>query len=446
MSSNTPRLPAPIAGVLIAFIAVIGAAAPAFAQGAPSGGEERLVDRVIALVNSEPILYSEVEEQLALLVASRRLDPNDSTMVTEARKQVLDQLIEERIIVDYAAKRGINVTDEQIAPQVEAALEEAKERIGDEARFQTELARQGLTLDALRDRYRVEMRKEAMAQRIIEREIRSKVKVTDTDVDTFFTNNRDQLPIRPTTYDLSHILVVPKPDANRRAAARAKASRALQRLESGESWDAVCTTASEDPNAKATKGDLGEAREGDFDPAFEAAIRDLEPGQRSGIVETLAGYHIIELLSRTDDTYRARHILILSQPTPQDVSAAIDRAAKARAGALAGEDWAVLVNSYSDDASTKMLAGKLGEVPASRLSPSYVEALDSLAVGGISDVLQGPTGFHIFRVNGKTAGGEYRLEDIRPQLLNMLTQQKLSEAYDKWIADVRKTAFVEVKG
>jgi parvulin-like peptidyl-prolyl isomerase len=67
-------------------------------------------------------------------------------------------------------------------------------------------------------------------------------------------------------------------------------------------------------------------------------------------------------------------------------------------------------------------------------------------VGGISDVLQGPTGFHIFRVNGKTAGGEYRLEDIRPQLLNMLTQQKLSEAYDKWIADVRKTAFVEVKG
>lgn len=438
------RIRPALAGLTLLLAVAAASPTPVVAQNA-AAGNERLVDKVIALVNSEPILYSEVEEQLSLLVASRRLDPNDSTMVVEARKQVLDQLIEERIIVDYAAKQGINVTDEQIAPQIDAAIAEAKERFGDDARFQSELARQGLTLDALRERYRTEMRKEAMAQRIIEREIRSKVKVTDADVDTFYANNKNDLPIRPTTYDLSHILVVPKPDATRRAAARAKASRALQRLESGETWDAVCTSASEDPNAKATKGDLGMAREGDFDPAFEAAVRDLEPGQRSGVVETLAGYHIIELLARDGETYRARHILILSQPTPQDVSAAIDRAGKARAGALAGEDWAVLVNSYSDDASTKMLAGKLGEVPASRLSPSYVEALDSLSVGGVSDVLQGPTGFHIFRVNGKTAGGEYKLEDIRPQLLNMLTQQKLSEAYDKWIADVRKTAFVEVK-
>lgn len=443
MKSSFRSIRAALAAVTLTATLAVLAVVSATAQ---PPADERLLDKVIALVNSEPILYSEVEEQLALLVASRRLDPNDSTMVVEARKQVLEQLIEERIIVDYAQKQGINVTDDQISPQVEAAIQEAKDRIGDDTRFQAELARQGLTLDALRERYRTEMRKEAMAQRIIEREIRSKVKITDTDVDTFFTNNREQLPIRPTVYDLSHILIIPKPDAARRAAARAKASRALQRLDAGETWDAVVTSVSEDPNARATKGDLGDAREGDFDPAFEAAVRDLQPGQRSGIVETLAGYHIIELVGRTEETYRARHILILAQPTPEDVSRAIDRAGKARAGAVAGEDWAVLVNSYSDDVSTKMMEGKLGEVPASRLSRTYVEALDTLAVGGVSDVLQGPTGFHVFKLNGKTAGGEYTLEDIRPQLLNMLTQQKLSEAYDRWMANIRKTSFVEVKG
>jgi len=403
------------------------------------------VEKVVAVVNDEPIMATEVDEQLALLVASRRVDPADTAMVSEARHQILDQLIEERLIVDYAGKKGITVTDEQIEPQVQAAMDEVKARVGDEEKFKAELAKEGMTPDTLRDRYRQDIRKEAMAQRIIEREIRSQVKVTDADVDTFYKNNKTQLPVKPATFNLAHILIIPRPDDARRAGAKARAEKALKRLQAGEAWEKVAAEESEDPNSAPNGGLLGEAKEGDFDVAFEAAIKDLSPGQRTGVVETPAGFHIIELVSRQGVTYQARHILSLAQPSPEDVGRAIERAKVVRADAKKGMDWAALVKANSDDTSTKDDSGNLGDVPASRLGRSYVDALDSLAIGGISEVIQGPTGFHVFKMLGKSVGGEYSYADIKEQLTNMLTQRKLAEAYEKWIADLKKHAFVEYK-
>lgn len=411
----------------------------------PVSSAPKPIEKVVAVVNDEPIMASEVDEQLALLVASRRVDPADTAMVSEARHQILDQLIEERLIVDYAGKKGITVTDEQIEPQVQAAMDEVKARVGDDEKFKTELAKEGMTIDTLRDRYRVDIRKEAMAQRIIEREIRSQVKVTETDVDTFYKNNKAQLPVKPATFNLAHILIIPRPDDARRAGARARSEKALKRLEAGEAWEKVAAEESEDPNSAPNGGMLGEAKEGDFDPAFEAAIKDLSPGERTGVVETPAGFHIIQLVARQGVTYQARHILSLAQPSPEDVGRAIERAKVVRADAKKGMDWGALVKANSDDSSTRDDEGKLGEVPASRLGRSYVEALDSLSVGGISEVIQGPTGFHVFRMLGKSEGGEYTYADIKEQLTNMLTQRKLAEAYEKWIADLKKKAFVEYK-
>ncbi|MDZ4805432.1 MAG: peptidylprolyl isomerase [Candidatus Eisenbacteria bacterium] len=405
----------------------------------------RTVERVVAVVNDEPILASEIDEQLALLVASRRVDLGDTSVVAEARREILAQLVEERLIIDHAGKNGITVTDDQIEPQVQASIDEVKARVGSDEKFSEELAREGMTIETLRERYRQDMRKEAMAQRIIEREVRSQVKVTDTDIDTFFKNNKDQLPVKPATYDLAHILVIPRPDESRRSAARARAEKALKRLDSGETWEKVVAEVSEDPSSAANGGMLGEASVGDFDPAFEAAIADLEPGQRTRVVETNAGFHLIELVSRQGITYRARHILLLAQPSPEDVGKAIDRAGKIRAEAKAGGDWAAIVRANSDDPGTREMEGKLGEVPASRLGRSYIEALDSLQVGGVSEVIQGPTGFHIFKLLGRSEGGEYEFSAIREQLMNMLTQRKLAEAYEKWITDLRKNAYIEFK-
>jgi len=225
-----------------------------------------------------------------------------------------------------------------------------------------------------------------------------------------------------------------------------RAADVLRQLDAGANWDEVAAKSSDDPSTAKTGGDLGEANEGEFDPAFEAAVRDLQPGQRSGIVETRFGYHVIQLVSRSGARYHTRHILIQAKPTPADEAAAIQRAQKAHDMAVRGEAWDILVNSYSDDTSTRDKAGDLGMVPVTQLSREYVEALDSLKVGGVSALLQGPTGYHVFKLLGREAAGPFRLEEIRPQLTNMLTQRKLSEEYDRWISGIRKKAFVEIKG
>jgi peptidyl-prolyl cis-trans isomerase SurA len=428
------------------FCLLLGLAAAAAAAAAPPASRQEPIDRIVAVVGDETVLLSEVDEQLALLQANQQLDMADTAQVAEARRQILNQLIDEKLIFAYAGKQGIVIPDEQVNAQIEETIQNVRERLGSPAAFDAELKKQGLTLEGLRDRYRQDVRRQMMAQRIMEREIRSKVKVTDTDVDTFFRNNKDQLPQKLNQFHLAHILVSPKPDASRRAAARMRAADVLRQLEGGANWDALAAKYSDDPTTAKSGGDLGEANEGEFDPTFEAAVRDLQPGKRSGIVETRFGFHIIELVGRSGTRYHTRHILIQAKPTPADEAAAIQRAQKAHDAAVRGEAWNILVNSYSDDASSKENAGDLGNVPVTQLSREYVEALDSLKVGDISAVLQGPTGYHVFKLLGREAAGPFRLEEIRPQLVSMLTQRKLSEEYDRWITAIRKKSFVEIKG
>lgn len=411
----------------------------------PAGAEN--IDKVVAVVNDEVILLSEVQEQMALFQAAQQVAIRDSAQAAQLQKQILDQLIEEKLIVDYATKEGVTIPDDQLNTRVEEMIGDIKQRLGSEEAFQAELKSQGLTLETLRERYRQDLRKQMMAQRIVDREIRSKVKVTETDVDTFFKNNQKDLPPKPVQYHLAHILVMPKADQTRRAAARLKANDVLQRLESGADWASMVQKYSEDTSTKSTGGDLGVVNEGDFDERFEAAIRDLQPGQRTGVVETRFGFHIIEVVARSGTTYRPRHILIAAQPTPSDDKAAIERAEKVRADAAKGQQsWDLLVNSYSDDLGTKDKAGDLGLIPVSALSREDAETLDSLKIGGISPVMRGPTGYHVFKMIGKEQGGAYSLDEIREQLENMLTQKKLAEEYDRWMAGIRKKSFIEIKG
>ena len=417
-----------------------------FSLSRPAGAEN--IDKVVAVVNDEVILLSEVQEQMALFQAAQQVAIRDSAQAAQLQKQILDQLIEEKLIVDYATKEGVTIPDDQLTARVEEMINDIRQRLGSEEAFQAELKSQGLTLETLRERYRQDLRKQMMAQRIVDREIRSKVKVTETDIDTFFKNNQKDLPPKPVQYHLAHILVTPKADQTRRAAARMKANDVLQRLESGADWMKMVQQFSEDTSTRSTGGDLGVVNEGDFDERFEAAIRDLQPGQRTGVVETRFGFHIIEVVARSGSTYRPRHILIAAQPTPSDDKIAIERAEKVRADAAKGQDWDLLVNSYSDDLGTKDKTprGDLGLIPVSALSREDAETLDSLKVGGISPVMRGPTGYHVFKMIGREEGGAYSLDEIRAQLENMLTQKKLAEEYDRWMAGIRKKSFIEIKG
>lgn len=427
------------------------AAAPAGGGGSANPAERApaTVDRVVAIVNEEPIMKSEIDEQVVMFEATQQRPISDPEQLKELRGQVLQRLIDEKIILAHAGQQGIVVPDEQVKAQVDGALEEVRGKFPDETTFLGELRKQGMTVEALRAKYMDEIRRQLVAQKLVDREIRSKIKIQDSDVDTFYTNNRRELPKKQGSYRLAHILVRPKADNSRRAAARARAREAQNRLQAGDSWSMVLKKYSSDDVTMARDGDLGEVAWGQFDPDFEEGVRDVAAGKVSDIVETRFGFHLIQMVSRDSVKYRPRHILIEIKPLPSDEKAAIERAEKARAEAVKGvTPWQTLVNSYSDDKESKPNGGELGEVPFQALPRDYLDCLDSLQVGGISPVLKGTNdnSYHIFRVLGRTSGGDYKLEEIRQDLTEMLTRQKMSEEYDRWMGGLRKKAFVERKG
>lgn len=439
---------------LLAATLVVGALVEQFLQASPAWGatpapgESETVDRVVAIVNDDPIMRSEIDEQIAMFEASQQKPVTDPAQRKELRGQVLQRLIDEKVVLAFAQAQGVTAPDEQVKAQVDGAIEEARARFPDEATFLAELKKEGLTVETLRVKYTEEIRRQIIAQRLVDREIRGKIKIQDSDVDTFYANNRKELPKKQGSYRLAHILVRPKPDNARRAAARIKAREAQMRLQAGDSWASVVKKYSTDDMTATREGDLGEVAWGQFDTDFENGVRDVQVGGVSDIVETRFGFHLIQMVARDSIKYHPRHVLIEIKPLPGDEKTAIERAEKARAEAVKGTiGWQTLVNSYSDDKESQPNAGEIGEVPFQALPRDYLDCLDSLQVGGISPVLKSRDGsYHIFRVLGRTSGGDYKLDEIRQDLREMLTRQKMSEEYDRWIEGLRKKAFIERKG
>src|SRR5262249_1009325 len=128
------------------------------------------LDGIAAVVDNEIILQSDVEEQLQLFIVQSGIDP-DSVAVDSLRKQVLDRLIEEKLIVSEADKQKITVSDDEVSREVEQAIDDARQRLGSEEAFQRQLRAEGLTEEKLRDRYRTDLRHQIIARRLVQKQI-----------------------------------------------------------------------------------------------------------------------------------------------------------------------------------------------------------------------------------------------------------------------------------
>jgi peptidyl-prolyl cis-trans isomerase SurA len=406
-------------------------------------GAQDLIDRIAAVVNNEIILLSEVEEKIFIAQAQGQLAGVDSTEIQGIRKQVLERLIEERLVVQRAESQGIRVETSEVMTKVDEAMESVRKRFPTDAAFKEALGAEGITETMLRERYETDIRQELMGQRIVAREVRSKVAITPADVEAYYEKNKAEIPPRPDEVHLAHVLAAPiTPD--REEAAQKRVAEARRRILAGEAFADVAREVSEDPT-RTRGGLLGRFGPGDLDPDFEAVVDTIPLNTLSVPTRTGFGYHVIEVLSREGAEFEVRHIVVLVEPLPEDVEKALDRAESARARALAGEPFAALAAELSDDTLTREQGGDLGWSLLGNFIPNIAQAVDSLEVGELSQVVRGPRGFHVFKLLERKQGGAYTYEEIQDRLFAYVEQEKLQVEYDKWIAAVRETTYVEVK-
>ncbi|MDQ7844154.1 MAG: peptidylprolyl isomerase [Armatimonadota bacterium] len=261
--------------VLALLLALAGtAAALALTRGMQQG------TGVAATVNGEVIYRSELDREVAAVAQQYRIDLTSA----EGRKQreeisriVLDQMIEQRLILQEARKRHALATEAQVA----AAVEEIRKNFPSDAEFQFALDQRNLTLDDLRKRLRTTLTVQNLQARV------SQATVNSSEVARYYEQNRREFD-RPEQVRVRHILVETE----------AEARLVLARLMRGEKFADLARQLSRDPGSKDQGGDLGFVARGQLVPEFERAAFALQPGQISGIVKTQYGYHVIQGIAR----------------------------------------------------------------------------------------------------------------------------------------------------
>ena len=256
--------------------------------------DDRVLDQVAAVVNGDPITLTELQERAGLEWRRvQAMHPGEAQDQEQAKvlQAALDQMIAERLMEAQAKELGVEASDGQI----DAAIEDIKKknRLDDE-QLERALADQGLD----RQSFRRQLRRDIEAFRILEVKVKTRVKVTDEDVKSWYQSHPKDLAGNEQVH-VRHIFlpVASGASAAEEAAARAQGEQVLERLRAGEDFAAVARQVSKGPSA-AEGGELGFVKRGVIQPELEKAAFALEPGQVSGLVRTRSGFHILKVEER----------------------------------------------------------------------------------------------------------------------------------------------------
>jgi peptidyl-prolyl cis-trans isomerase SurA len=445
----------------VAQTAGAGKGAPASSSRPVPGGER--LDGIAAVVNDDVILESDVEEQLYLFI-SRLPQPPDSSQIDTLRNQILDQLIDEKLIVAEAKKQGVTASEADVNQQIDQAIGEAKERLGGEEGFRRQLEKENTTEAKLREKYRSDLQRQLVAQRLIEKTFPKSKRpvVTAVEAEAYYKSHPDKFPKVPAEVKVQVIQIPAEADSTRIREARLKALAARKRIVAGEKFAKVAGEVSEDPNSARSGGDLGFLPKGALDRPLDEAVWSLKDHELSQPVRSAVGWHILEVIERDtlktaagrdsldEDGRKAmelhiRHILVRVAVGEEDVARARALAEKVHAEAVKGGDFAALVRKYSKYEGKQDGDGDLGFISLGTLQPTIRAGLDAVPVGQVSDVLENQTGFNIFKVNDKKPERQYEIAEIKDELPEVVGQIKNRERYEDWVKGLRSKAHIDIR-
>ncbi|MFN9773069.1 MAG: peptidylprolyl isomerase [Burkholderiales bacterium] len=423
---------------------VAPAAAPPVAVAARRD-EPQLVDRVVAVVNTDAITERELQSRTRAI--ERRLRGQNVALPppAELQRQVLERMITERAALQAARDAGIRIDD--------AAIDRAIGRIAQEQKLSVPQLRQRIEGDGMGfSMFRAELAGDMAINRMREREIESRVQVSEAEIDTYLAEQAGG----PVEMNLAQILVgVPdgaSPEVVERARRRAESIAGEARA--GADLARLVQAAASGPDP-VSGGVLGMRPPDRLPPVFVQAVESLNPGEIAPVVRTPAGFHVVKLLERREGgaiaalaatpvrQTKARHILVRVNelnPEAEVVRRLTEIRERIEAGTVTFEEMA---RQYSGDGSASQ-GGDLGWIYPGDTVPEFERAMDALPPGRIAGPVQTPFGYHLIRVDERRTDGASR-ERVRAAARNAIRERKAAEAYQEWILQVRDRAYVDVR-
>ncbi len=353
-----------LSGILLTFLITASASA-------------EVLDRVVAVVDKEIILLSELESQIQLYALQNRTEIRNESQLDSLRIEFLDRMIEDKVLLVEARRdTTIEVSNKEVEEALESQVKSIKGQFPSEDDFREQLRAEGLTLTGLKEQYRDEIYKQLLKEKLIQSKL-ARILVSTGDVKNFYEENIDDLPEKPAGIRMSHILISIQPGASTVDSLYNYAQLIRDKAEGGEDFALLAKAYSDDPSGK-NGGDLGWFARGEMVPEFEKAAFGLQLGRISEVVRSQFGFHVIKATGRKGDKVRASHILIQLLPSDDDMAAKRGQADSLYQSILDGADYAELAKRFSDDENSRESGGELGWYAANDLLPEFIRALTDL--------------------------------------------------------------------
>ncbi len=416
------------------------------AAPAPAG---TVIDEVVAVVGKNFILKSDVENQYLQYKMQGNVQGSEKQM----KCQILENLLFEKLMLHQAAIDSIEVTPEQVDAELDRRMRYFISQFGSQEKLEKYYNKTVLE-------FKAELRKVIKDQLLVERvqqNITQNTEASPSDVRNFFKDiPKDSIPLIGSVVEMAQIVKKPPISPEEKYEVKERLRKLRERVLNGESFEALAVLYSEDPGSAKQGGDIGLHGRGELYPEFEAVAFKLKPGEVSDVVETEAGFHIIQGIQRRGEYVRVRHILIKPKVSPEALAHArnfLDSiAGLIRHDSITFDE---AVQRFSTDPSKNnngiIINPNSGSAqwPVDQLDPRIFFVIDKLEVGQVSAPVlieneDGEQSYKLIKLLKRTQPHRANLDEDYGKIQEWATQQKKQEVITKWIEKNAKKTYIKI--
>jgi len=410
--------------------------------GSQPAGAQSALDRIVAVVDNDVIMATELAASVAEVRREYRSNSRQAPDQEELVSTTLEDMINERVLLHEAERRGISIAEREIDAAV--AQVAARNKI-DVKRLQQLLEKDGQSIDA----YRSSLKNRLMVSRLVDSEINRQVTISDDELEMTMQQQKlegsDEAGIE---YNVARILIKAAKDTEQLELQmiQGKAELVRDRLDAGEEFARIAEEYSAGPEAQ-SGGGLGWRKGSELPALYLQALSSMKDGEISEVIRGPNGFHILKLeksrggKSAVVEEYHLRQILIRAGTvlSPEEIR---NRLLALRERIIQGEDFGELARAHSEDPRSQASDGDMGWITTTGLPSAISNAIKSLKPGELSPLVQSEFGFHLFELLETRQQDASELVEI-DAARRKLVQRKSEELYSRWAQELRARAYVE---
>jgi len=409
--------------------------------------QEKIIDKVIATVGSNIILYSDIETQY-LQFQMQGYSQKDGI-----RCQIFEEILFQKLLLNQAEIDSTVITDEQVESEMDRRLRYFISQIGSEEKLEEYYSK---TIIEIKEEMRTLIREQLLVDNV-QKTITSEVKITPAEVKAYFKNiHPDSLPLISSEIKIAQIVKQPTISKAEIESVKNKLNQLRERIIKGEKFSVLARLYSEDPGSASKGGETGLFTKGIMQAEFEVAAFGLEENEVSPIIETKFGFHILQLIERRGDYINVKHILMQTKVSPVELNKAknfLDSVATLiNNDSMTFEKAATL---FSDDPSKNNFGLVINQATLNakfspdELDPNIFFVVDKLKVGEISKPAIMKTedskqAYRLLCLKSRTEPHKASLKKDYNKIQESALQEKQNKAIEKWISEKTKDTYIYI--